>query len=105
MKKASLILILAITSITLFMLIQPPLTAARQRADRQPQGNATPPAPTQAKEPALGPQSGDTQGLMIGASVIVLIILTGVLIAQSSRRNEDAPCEENQHTSPGIEVD
>ena len=92
MKKKSLILILVISSMLLLVLMQLPATAAQPRTVRQFQANATPPAPTQTKEPALGPQSGDTQGLMIGASVIVLIILTGVLIAQSARREGNDPC-------------
>ena len=49
------------------------------------------PTPTVTPDPRINPnvlESGDTHGLMIGAAVILVIVLGGVLILRSSSRFE-----------------
>lgn len=73
--------------IFLSALIFPGQTAARQ-------GTPEPiPTSTPAAEDDLSPRSGDTEGLMWGAGIILVIIMSGVLIQRVIDRPDSDPIQ------------
>jgi len=61
---------------------------------------ATPNTPGNGPKSDLGIQSGGTQGLTLGASVIVLIILVGILVQQTPREGSEPRPPSHEQGSP-----
>jgi len=89
--KTSILLIISL--LVIFILILSTVRLEGQTLWQAANGIQVTPSPTptpQGGRPPLHRQSGDTQGLKIGAAVIVLIVLGG-LMAQSSLPPRDRP--------------
>jgi hypothetical protein len=75
-----------------FVLVFAGLNLPRHIVPAQSESSPTPTVLATLEDPIV--QSGDTEGLIIGASIILVIILLGVLIQRLVLKNTDLPSQE-----------